>query len=217
MILLQLSAGQGPVECCKAVGLALKAIEKQCREKGIKLDIVETIATKERDCFKSVLLQLDSKKADSEKESSAKKIAESWQGAMLWVCQSPFLSDKKGPKRKRKNWFFSGQMYEINETQLDKGVTFQTCRASGAGGQHVNTTDSAVRATHSETGISVRVESERSQHANKRLARALLFQKLEASKLEQMTQQEKARWQQHWEVEHDNPVRTFKGEKFTAV
>jgi len=53
--------------------------------------------------------------------------------------------------------------------------------------------------------------------ANKRLARALLFQKLEASKLEQMTQQEKARWQQHWEVERGNPVRTFKGEKFTAV
>jgi peptide chain release factor len=220
MILLQLSAGQGPVECCKAVGLALKTIEKQCREKGIKLDIVETIATKERDCFKSALLQfdsgqLDSKKAGSDKDTSAKQLAESWQGAMLWVCHSPIPSDKKGPKRKRKNWFFSGQMYEVNDRQLDKGVTFQACRASGAGGQHVNTTDSAVRATHTETGISVRVESERSQHANKRLARALLFQKLEATKLEQMTQQEKARWQQHWEVERGNPVKTFKGEKFT--
>ena len=212
MILLQLSAGQGPVECSKAVGLALKAIEKKCREKGIKFDIVEAIEIKERGCFKSALLQFDSPKSDL-----AKRLAKSWQGAMLWVCQSPFSPDKKGPKRKRKNWFFSGQMYEINETQLDKGVTFQTCRASGAGGQHVNTTDSAVRATHTETGISVRVESERSQHANKRLARALLFQKLEASKLEQMTQQEKARWQQHWEVERGNPVRTFKGEKFTAV
>jgi peptide chain release factor len=133
---------------------------------------------------------------------------------MLWVCQNPLPSDKKGPKRKRKNWFFSGQMYEVSDTQLDKVVTFQTCRASGAGGQHVNTTDSAVRATHTETGISVRVESELSQHANKRLARALLFQKLEATKFEQMTQQEKALWQQHWEVERGNPVKTFKGEKF---
>jgi len=207
MILLQLSAGQGPVECNKAVGLALKTIEKQCREKDIKLDIVEAIEMKERGCFKSALLQLGSSKSDL-----AKLLAESWQGAMLWVCQSQFR-----PKHKRKNWFFSGQMYEINETQLDKGVTFQTCRASGAGGQHVNTTDSAVRATHTTTGISARVESERSQHANKRLARALLFQKLEASKLEQMTQQEKVRWQQHWEVKRGNPVRTFKGEKFTAV
>jgi peptide chain release factor len=212
MILLQLSAGQGPVECSKAVGLTLKTIEKQCREMGIKIDIVEAVATQERDCFKSVLLQLNSSEG-----GLAKQLAESWQGAMLWVCQSPFSPDKKGPKRKRKNWFFSGQMYEINEIQLDKGVTFQACRASGAGGQHVNTTDSAVRATHTETGISIRVESERSQHANKRLARALLFQKLEASKLEQMTQQEKARWQQHWEVERGNPVRTFKGEKFTLA
>ena len=207
MILLQLSAGQGPVECSKAVGLALKTIEKQCREKGIKFDIVEAIEMKERGCFKSALLQLDSTKGDS-----AKQLAESWQGAMLWVCQSQYR-----PKHKRKNWFFSGQMYEINETQLDKGVTFQTCRASGAGGQHVNTTDSAVRATHTATGISVRVESERSQHANKRMARALLFQKLETAKLEQMTQQEKARWQQHWEVERGNPVKTFKGEKFALV
>ncbi|WNC68014.1 peptide chain release factor H [Thalassotalea nanhaiensis] len=207
MILLQLSAGQGPVECSKAVGLALKTIEKLCREKGIKLDIVEAIEMKERGCFKSALLQLD-----SAKNTEAKLLAESWQGAMLWVCQSQYR-----PKHKRKNWFFSGQMYEVNDTQLDKGVTFQTCRASGAGGQHVNTTDSAVRATHTVTGISVRVESERSQHANKRLARALLFQKLEATKLEQMTQQEKTRWQQHWEVERGNPVRTFKGEKFTLI
>jgi len=212
MILLQLSAGQGPVECSKAVGLALKTIEKQCREKGIKLDIVEAIEMKEQGCFKSALLQLDSTKGDS-----AKQLAESWQGAMLWVCQSPFPTNKQGPKRKRKNWFFSGQMYEINETQRDKGVTFQTCRASGAGGQHVNTTDSAVRATHTATGISVRVESERSQHANKRMARALLFQKLAAAKLEKMTQQEKVRWQQHWEVERGNPVRTFKGEKFSLI
>ena len=204
MILLQLSAGQGPVECCQAVGLALKVIEKQCHELAIPLDIVEAVKTKERGCFKSLLLQLDATNNDS-----AKQLAESWHGAMLWLCQS-----QHGPKHKRKNWFFSGQMYEINVDQLDKSVTFQTCRASGAGGQHVNKTDSAVRATHTATGTSVRVESERSQHANKRLARALLFQKLETAKLDAMTQQEKARWQQHWEVERGNPVKTFKGNKF---
>lgn len=207
MILLQLSAGQGPEECCKAVGLALHAIEKQCRERAVKLDIVEMITSKQRHCFKSVLLQLE-----ADDKESVKQIASLWQGGMLWVCQSPFR-----PKHKRKNWFFSGQVYEFNEAQLDKHITFQTCRASGAGGQHVNTTDSAVRATHSGTGICVRVETERSQHANKRLARALLFQKLEALKLEKMTQQEQARWQQHWEVERGNPARTFKGEKFVVT
>lgn len=205
MILLQLSAGQGPIECCQAVGLALKALEKQCQDLAITLEIVEAVETKESACFKSLLVQLDAKD-----EALVKQLAESWHGAMLWVCQSRFR-----PKHKRKNWFFSGQMFEVSEIQLDKNVTFQTCRASGAGGQHVNKTDSAVRATHTETGTSVRVESERSQHANKRLARALLFQKLEALKLETMTQQEKARWQQHWEVERGNPVKTFVGDKFT--
>jgi peptide chain release factor len=207
MILLQLSSGQGPIECCKAIGLALKAIEKDCRAENIKFDVVDKVSANEKDCFKSAVLKLDSKF-----EEKAKQLALSWQGAMLWVCQSSFR-----PKHKRKNWFFSGQMFEIDESKLDSGVTFQTCRASGAGGQHVNTTDSAVRATHSETGISVRVESERSQHANKRLAKALLFQKLEMMKQEQMTSQEKARWQQHWELERGNPVRTFKGEKFALV
>ncbi|WP_133470008.1 peptide chain release factor H [Paraglaciecola marina] len=204
MILLQLSAGQGPIECCYAVGLALKTIEKQCRENNINLNLVEAISAAKQGCFKSAIVQLD-----SEQDDSAKQLAESWQGALLWVCQSKFR-----PKHKRKNWFFSGQMYEVNEAKLDNTVKFQTCRASGAGGQHVNTTDSAVRAVHTETGISVRVESERSQHANKRLAKALLFQKLEESKLQQMTQQEKARWQQHWDVQRGNPVKTFKGENF---
>ncbi|MCV2883426.1 peptide chain release factor H [Aestuariibacter sp. AA17] len=207
MILLQLSSGQGPIECCKAIGLALKVIEKECRAENIEFDVVDTVEADEKGCFKSVLLKLDSKY-----EEKAKQLALSWQGAMLWVCQSSFR-----PKHRRKNWFFSGQMFDVDESNLDSGVTFQACRASGAGGQHVNTTDSAVRATHSESGISVRVESERSQHANKRLARALLFQKLEMLKQEQMTSQEKARWQQHWELERGNPVKTFKGEKFAPV
>ena len=114
---------------------------------------------------------------------------------MLWVCQSPFRT-----RHKRKNWFFSGQLFEIAEQTIDNQIRFQQCRASGAGGQHVNTTDSAVRATHIATGISVRVESERSQHANKRFARALLMQKLALQAQQAASQQQKARWQQHNEL-----------------
>ena len=207
MILLQLSSGQGPIECCKAIGLAIKTIEKQCYAERIKCEVLEVVEANEKGCFKSALLKLES--TDNQR---AKQLALSWQGAMLWICQSNYR-----PKHKRKNWFFGGQLFEIDEAKLTNGVTFQTCRASGAGGQHVNTTDSAVRATHTETGISVRVESERSQHANKRLAKVLLFQKLEMMKQAQMTSQEKARWQQHWELERGNPVKTFKGEKFAPV
>lgn len=202
MILLQLSAGQGPDECCKAVGLTMQYLQKQCQAAKLKLDVIEMVMGNRSGGFKSVLLQLEGK--------NASQIATSWQGPMLWICPSPYR-----PKHRRKNWFFSGQVFEIDENAMDNTITFQTCRSSGAGGQHVNTTDSAVRATHTASGISVRVESERSQHANKRLARALLYQKLESARHEAMTQQEKARWLQHWELERGNPVKTFKGEKFT--
>ena len=204
MILLQLSAGQGPIECCKAVGLALKVIEQQSFELKINLNVLELTNAGEPGCYKSALLALD-----STNKEHIKNLALSWQGVMLWICPSQYRA-----KHKRKNWYFSGKAYEINDGQLDSGVTYQACRASGAGGQHVNTTDSAVRATHTATGLCVRVESERSQHANKRLARALLFQKLETAKLEQMSEDEKKRWQQHWELERGNPVRTFTGDKF---
>lgn len=204
MILVQLSAGQGPIECCKAVGHAIRLMEQQARQMNINLTIIELTNATQTGCYKSVLLALD-----SNNEKKTKQLALSWQGVMLWVCPSQYR-----PKHKRKNWYFSGKVYDINENQLDSGVTFQTCRASGAGGQHVNTTDSAVRATHTDTGLSVRVESERSQHANKRLARALLFQKLEAARLEQMSDDEKKRWQQHWELERGDPTKIFKGVKF---
>ncbi|BCL71931.1 peptide chain release factor H [Vibrio nigripulchritudo] len=207
MILLQLTAGQGPTECCLAVKLALKHIEKQCGNQGIRMDVLDLVGGSKNEGYKSVLLQLESKQP-----KVAQAFAQQWQGSILWVCKSPVR-----PRHKRKNWFISGQVYDVSESSFDQEVCFQTCRASGSGGQHVNTTDSAVRATHVETGLSVRVESERSQHSNKRLARVLLFQKLEQMKESEMSVQEKQRWQQHWEVERGNPVQTFKGESFRPV
>ena len=135
MILLQLSSGQGPDECAHAVALATKNLLKACEKNAVKVNILETVLGQNKDTFKSVLLELSGK--------DATLIANDWQGVMQWICQSPFR-----PKHKRKNWFFSGQMYEVNEQTFNDEIRFQTCRASGAGGQHVNTTDSAVQATH---------------------------------------------------------------------
>jgi len=60
----------------------------------------------------------------------------------------------------------------------ERDLQWKACRGSGKGGQHRNVTDSAVQLTHLPTGTSVRVESERSQHQNKRLARGLLRARL---------------------------------------
>jgi len=64
------------------------------------------------------------------------------------------------------------------DIDFDKDVREDTYRASGAGGQHVNKTDSAIRLTHTETGVVVQCQNERSQHKNRAEARKMLAAKL---------------------------------------
>ena len=90
----------------------------------------------------------------------------------------------------------------------------EAIRASGPGGQHVNKTDSAVRATHVPSGLSVKVQTERSQHANKRLAKALLAHKLAELADREAVAARHQRWRQHHGVERGNAALTFVGERF---
>ncbi len=86
MILLQLSAGTGPIECCRAVALAVQTIERECQAQGIGCELLEVTQANAKTgvaCFKSVLLQLS-----ANDEARAKHLALSWQGAMLWSCQA---------------------------------------------------------------------------------------------------------------------------------
>ena len=202
MNLLQLTAGKGPEECCKAVKMAFQLIKQACEQKQINLTVIDQ--QKSKYGYHSILFELSGEQASV--------ILNEWQGVMLWQSQSPYRL-----KYKKKNWFFQCVLIEKDNTYFNDVIKYETCRASGAGGQHVNTTDSAVRATHIETGISVRSESERSQHANKRIAKALILQKLEERKTESRLKESKQAWVNHLELERGNPVKIFQGREFKLM
>ncbi|PUA41725.1 peptide chain release factor H [Pseudomonas protegens] len=202
MLLLQLSSAQGPVECELAVTRALQLLYREAEAQNVRTSLVEQVAGQGRGTCRSVLVSLDGEQAAG--------LAERWTGTLLWTCKSPYR-----PGHKRKNWYFAGQLFKAQEDSMDSAIRFEAMRASGPGGQHVNTTDSAVRATHLASGISVKVQSERSQHDNKRVARLLILQRLAERQQQSAEALRLQRRDAHHSVERGNPVRSFHGDRFT--
>lgn len=203
MILLQLSAGQGPDECALAVAQALRLLKREAAALRVTAHVLEEEPGAHPGTLRSVLLALQGE--------AAEVLATAWSGSLLWVCASPYR-----PGHGRKNWFFGGTRFAPPPASLESEIRFETLRSSGPGGQHVNTTDSAVRATHLASGISVKVQSERSQHANKRLALLLISRRL-AERAEQDHEALRAeRRLTHHRLERGNAQRTFRGERFVG-
>jgi peptide chain release factor len=202
MIWLQITANTGPVECCLAVKKAVDVLCVEADREGVTVSLVEQLAGPVDGTYRSVLLELDGE--------HERVLALRWCGSLLWVCESPYRK-----LHKRKNWFLSSAAFAPPQVSSACGeIRYEATRASGPGGQHVNKTDSAIRATHVATGLSVKVQTERSQHANKRLAGQLLASKL-AELAQAVTQKDKAaRRMQHLQAERGNAARVFVGSAF---
>lgn len=201
MALLFFSSARGPDECTLAVAKAVTQFLKEAEQQSLTTEIIESVLGDKPNTFRSVLLSIEGVECD--------QLIQRWLGTIQWICQSPYR-----PNHKRKNWFL-GVTCLANPMELnDNTIEFTTMKSSGAGGQHVNKTESAVRATHLVTGISVKVQTERSQHANKRLAKLLLAHKLAEYAAEQTQQQKNIRQQFHYSILRGNSQLVFYGEKF---
>lgn len=199
---IQITSGRGPVECCRVVVLVMQKIIEQAKSLGINTEIVEHEDGPQDGCMFSATLSVASK--------GIAPFIKEWEGSVLWVAQkNPFR-----PWHRRKNWFVGVHFFkpmESNKTN-DRDIVYETLRSSGPGGQNVNKVETAVRATHLPSGLSVLASDMRTQVQNKKLARERLVMKLSVMEEEKKMRQTHDVWMNHNTLERGNPVKRFKGD-----
>ncbi len=202
---IQISAGQGPAECHWVVARVGEQMSREAIQLGLSFSILEMESGPEKDCWRSLLIRIEGVGHET--------FAQSWEGTIQWIGRSLFR-----PNHKRKNWFVGVELLKLPERSASTGkIRFETFRASGPGGQHVNKSETAVRAVHVDSGLTATAQEERSQSANRRLAEARLLQSLKAKQDEAWANAKQKRWQSQYQLERGNPTRTFRGLTFQPL
>jgi len=178
--ILSLHAGAGGTESCDWVEMLYRMYTRWSNQKNYSLDVIDYLAGDETG-IKSITFEV--------RGENAYGYLKAEKGVHRLVRISPF--DSSG---RRHTSFASCDVIPDIEEEIDveinsDDIRIDTFRASGAGGQHINKTDSAIRITHMPTGIVVQCQNERSQHKNK--DKALQMLKIKLFEVERQKQQEK--------------------------
>ena len=206
--LVEIHSGAGGVESQDWVAILFRMYTRWCDSKGFNTELVDQNIGDEAG-YKSLTFKV--------KGENSYGWLKYENGVHRLVRISPFDSQSR-----RHTSFASVYCYPEIDSSIqiiisDKDIKIDTFRASGAGGQHVNKTDSAIRITHLPTKISVQCQSSRSQHRNKLLAIEMLKSKLYEKQIIKEEEENKKNRDERGEIAWGNQIRSYILQPYTMV
>ncbi len=206
--IVSLHSGAGGTEACDWVAMLYRMYTRWANSKGYEVEVLDSLDGDEAG-IKYITFQVTGENAFGYLKSE--------KGVHRLVRISPFNAQGK-----RQTSFASCDVMPDIEEDLDieikdEDIRIDTYRSSGAGGQHINKTSSAIRITHFPTGIVVQCQNERSQHMNKDKAMQMLKAKLYILKQEENASNLDEIRGEVTEIAWGNQIRNYVMQPFTLV
>ena len=206
--ILSLHAGAGGTESCDWAAMLYRMFTRWAEKKGFQVEVLDSLDGDEAG-IKSITFEVNGPNAYGYLKSE--------KGVHRLVRISPFNANGK-----RQTSFVSCDVMPDIEEDIDIEINeddlrIDTYRSSGAGGQHINKTSSAIRITHLPTGIVVQCQNERSQHMNKDKAMQRLKAKLYLLKQEENAKKAAGIRGEVTEIGWGNQIRSYVMQPYTMV